>query len=176
MYNIGDTVWSTYGYYGGLATKSNTAWGFWFTITSIENGLLYCRERNIFAVNPEKVRLSNGGERGHQALVEEVPQDSVKEKPKPVKSDGGSSSYYDLKLSKKTIDFIKENGYVKTEQIIKDVFDNDFDFGNAFKSLIRLYGITKGAGKAGNSAHYESNKIKYSLDKITSSLEDTKNE
>lgn len=95
---------------------------------------------------------------------------------KPIQSDGGSSSYYDLKLSKKTIDFIKENGYVKTEQIIKDVFDNDFDFGNSFKSQVRLYGITKGAGKAGNSAHYESNKIKYSLDKITSSLEDTTNE
>lgn len=176
MYNIGDTVWATYGYYGGLATKSNTAWCFWFTITSIENGLLYCRERNVFGVNPEKVRLSDRKDIGNHIFIEKVTQDNLKENPKPIQSDGGSSSYYDLKLSKKTIDFIKSNGYVKTEQIIKDVFDNDFDFGNAFKSLIRLFGITKGAGKAGNSAHYESNKIKYSLDKITSSLEDTTNE
>ena len=73
------------------------------------------------------------------------------EKKVPIESDGKSSSYYDLKLSQKTIDFIKENGYVKTEMLIYDIFDNDFDFSNAFKSLVRAWGTVNGAGKKGNS-------------------------
>lgn len=85
---------------------------------------------------------------------------------KPLKSDGGSSSYYDLPLSQKTIDFIKEHGYVKTEQLILDIFDNDFDFGNSFKSLVRAKGITQGGGKAGNTVGYEMNKVVYSSNKI----------
>lgn len=88
------------------------------------------------------------------------------EKQEPIESDGKSSSYYDLKLSQKTIDFIKENGYVKTEMLIYDVFDNDFDFSNAFKSLVRAWGTVNGAGKKGNNLYYELNKIDYSVNKI----------
>lgn len=83
-----------------------------------------------------------------------------------IKSDGGSSSYYDLKLSDKTVAFIQENEYVKTEHLIMDIFDNDFDFANSFKSLVRAYAIVKGRGKEGNDIPYEMNKIKYSCDKI----------
>lgn len=89
-----------------------------------------------------------------------------KQKKEPIESSGKSSSYYDLKLSQKTIDFIKENGYVKTEMLIYDVFDNDFDFSNAFKSLVRAWGTVNGAGKKGNSLDYELNKIEYSVNKI----------
>lgn len=85
---------------------------------------------------------------------------------KPIESDGKSSSYYDLKLSQKTIDFIEENGYVKTEMLIYDIFDNDFDFSNAFKSLVRAWGTVNGAGKKGNNLDYELNKIDYSVNKI----------
>ena len=88
------------------------------------------------------------------------------EKKEPIVSDGKSSSYYDLKLSQKTIDFIKEHGYVKTEMLIYDIFENDFDAGNAFKSLVRAWGAVKGQGKAGNSLEYELNKIVYSIDKV----------
>tara|TARA_R110002020_G_scaffold395872_1_gene605910 strand:+ start:285 stop:791 length:507 start_codon:yes stop_codon:yes gene_type:complete len=74
-----------------------------------------------------------------------------------VKSDGGSSSYYTLDI----------NGTkVETEDIIRDVFDNDFDFGNAFKSLVRAYLNTHGKGKEGNDLAYELNKINYSINKI----------
>lgn len=90
----------------------------------------------------------------------------IKPKKEPIKSDGKSSSYYDLVLSEKTKKFIAENGYVKTEHLIYDIFGNDFDFGNAFKSLVRAYGITQGGGKAGNNTQYEVNKIIYSANKI----------
>ena len=75
----------------------------------------------------------------------------------PIKSDGLSSSYYVLNIDGHTI---------QTEDIIKDVFGNDFDFGTVFKSLVRAYACTQGAGKAGNDLRYELNKIKYSTDKI----------
>ena len=74
-----------------------------------------------------------------------------------VKSDGGSSSYYTLDI----------NGTkVETEDIIRDVFGNDFDFGNAFKSLVRAYLETQGKGKEGNDLAYELKKIEYSINKI----------
>ena len=98
--------------------------------------------------------------------AKETPEVIEKQQKEPVESDGKSSSYYDLKLSQKTIDFIKENGYVKTEMLIYDIFDNDFDFSNAFKSLVRAWGTVNGAGKKGNNLFYELNKIEYSVNKI----------
>ena len=81
----------------------------------------------------------------------------IKKGTSKVKSDGGSSSYYTLDI----------NGTkVETEDIIRDVFDNDFDFGNAFKSLVRAYLNTHGKGKEGNDLAYELNKINYSINKI----------
>ena len=89
-----------------------------------------------------------------------------KQETTPIKSDGGSSSYYDLKLSDLTLDFIEETNKVKTEHLIRDVFGNDFDFANIFKSLVRAYGVTQGSGKEGNDISYEMNKIIYSANKI----------
>ena len=126
-----------------------------FVVTSIENGLLYNREEKIYAVNPFNVRILK------TAAHEETNIDI-----KPIVSDGKSSSYYNLKLNKKTLDFIASNGYVITEMLINDIFDNDFDAGNAFKSLVRAWGTIKGSGKAGNSIEYELNKIEYSINKI----------
>ena len=83
-----------------------------------------------------------------------------------IKSNGGSSSYYDLKLSDTTLDFVEGTDKIKTEHLIRDVFGNDFDFGNIFKSLVRAYGITQGAGKEGNDITYEMNKIIYSANKV----------
>lgn len=90
---------------------------------------------------------------------------------KKIKSDGGSSAYYDLPLSDKLVELIlqrKEAGhsFIKTEELIREVFDNDFDGGNSFKSMVRAWQITKGGGKEGNTLSYELNKIRYSLDKI----------
>jgi len=76
---------------------------------------------------------------------------------KPIKSDGGSSSYYTLVINDQA---------VQTEDIIRDVFGNDFDYGNVFKSLVRAYQLKKGAGKEGSSIEYEINKIRYSCNKI----------
>lgn len=91
---------------------------------------------------------------------------------KPIKSDGGSSSYYDLNIPAWLLDKIQDRGvdeggaYIKVEEIIECVFDNDFDVGNAFKSLVRGHLVMKGGGKEGNTVDYEMNKVKYSADKV----------
>jgi hypothetical protein len=85
-----------------------------------------------------------------------------------IKSDGGSSSYY--AFPKIMVDKIVSTGKLETQDIITHGFGNDFDFGNAFKSLKRLYEIKCGGGKEGNTPEYEVNKIKYSLDKILEGL------
>ncbi len=84
----------------------------------------------------------------------------------PIKSDGGSSSYYTIPLPDDVIEKIVKNRAIETEDILKYGLGNDFDFANAAKSLIRLWGTVNGAGKAGNDAGYEIKKIRYSLDKI----------
>ena len=91
-----------------------------------------------------------------------------------VKSDGGSSSYYTIPLPAHEIEKIVENGAIETEIIIKYGFGNDFDFGNIQKTLKRLYEISQGGGKEGNTAQYEINKIRYSLAKIEEELNDVK--
>ena len=100
------------------------------------------------------------------SFVEPLLTEEASLTPKAVKSDGGSSSYYDLKLSNTTLAFVEGTDKIKTEHLIRDVFDNDFDFGNMFKSLVRAYGTTQGAGKEGNDISYEMNKIIYSANKI----------
>lgn len=102
----------------------------------------------------------------------EAPEEIKGSKGKPVKSDGGSSSYYDLTLPTWLVSYIKDRvdesgrSYVKTEELIEVVFSNDFDFANILKSLVRAKGITEGGGKVGNTLSYEMNKIKYSADKV----------
>lgn len=94
-----------------------------------------------------------------------------KSEQKPVRSDGGSSSYYDIPVPEWLLDSIigrDDSGeyYIKTEELIEVVFNNDFDLGTAFKSLVRAKGSLEGGGKAGNDIEYECNKVKYSCDKI----------
>lgn len=90
----------------------------------------------------------------------------------PIKSDGGSSSYYDLPVAEWLLYTLNERQkegkcYIKTEEMINAFFGNDFDRGNIIKSLVRCQGLQDGTGgKAGNSVEYECNKMIYSVNKI----------
>jgi hypothetical protein len=93
-----------------------------------------------------------------------------------IKSDGLSSSYYDLELPDwllAKIDERKAEGkaYVKTEELIEAIFDNDFSFGTLFKSTVRAFQTTKGQGKEGNELEYECNKVRYYSNRIQDSHE-----
>jgi hypothetical protein len=88
----------------------------------------------------------------------------IKDQSAVIKSDGGSSGYYTF--PKVLVDKVVSTEKLETQDIITHGFGNDFDFGNAFTSLKRLYEIKCGGGKEGNTPEYEVNKIKYSLDRI----------
>ena len=103
----------------------------------------------------------------------------VDEKKGPIKSDGGSSSYYDLPVSEWLLYTLNERQkegkcYIKTEEMISAFFGNDFSFGTLLKSLVRAWGIKIGAGKAGNDMKYETGKIRYYADKILEQHEEKK--
>lgn len=131
----------------------------------------------------ENVRLVNNGQDSGATFLangkvwylippmyEIVEEDS--ESTGPIKSDGGSSSYYDLPVAEWLLYTLNERQkegkcYIKTEEIITALLGNDFDYGNIFKSMIRCKGLQDGTGgKAGNSVEYECNKMIYSVNKI----------
>ena len=79
-----------------------------------------------------------------------------------VKSDGGSSSYYELTITNKTGESIK----CETGDVIRALVGNDFDFGNCVKALRRMYLATLGKGKEGTDIPYDCNKVRYFLSEI----------
>ena len=99
--------------------------------------------------------------------------DSVIEKEqinKPIKSTGGSSTYYDIPLSDKIVEAIlarKEEGttFIKTEELI-EMLGSDFDLGNILKCNVRINSLVNGCGKEGNDVEYDANKIKYSANRL----------
>lgn len=93
------------------------------------------------------------------------------EQPKtPVKSDGGSSDYYKLKMRLssdqiKTVDNHPELTDVTfvTGDVIRALVDSDFDLGNIIKAVRRIHQAKKGEGKQGVSVEYDCKKIDYFL-------------
>ena len=86
----------------------------------------------------------------------------------PIRSDGGSSAYYDIRIPDwmlRKLEYRRGGAYIKTEELI-EVLGSDFDEGNILKCLIRAIGARKGEGKEGNTLAYECNKIKYSADRL----------
>ena len=62
-----------------------------------------------------------------------------------IRSDGGSSSYYDIHLPDWLIDLIVERRYIKTEELI-EVMGDSFNQGTILKSLVRLNSLLNGVG------------------------------
>lgn len=100
------------------------------------------------------------------ALVDEhiftKPQ-GVKEVTGAIVSTGGKSSYYELEVA---------GSKFEAEDVILEVFGNDFDMGNIFKSLVRVQAAKEGRGKAGIDIKYDLNKIKYTVEKMLKHYED----
>lgn len=83
----------------------------------------------------------------------QTPEQSTK-----VKSDGGSSDYYKLKIKRSSDgqEFDCEMG-----DVIYSVFGGDFDLGNIVKACRRMYLDSQGAGKDGIDAEYDGKKIEW---------------
>lgn len=94
----------------------------------------------------------------------------VPETDKPIKSDGGSSGYYKLKmrLSSDNVSKVPEHDELvdielETGDVIRALVDNDFDLGNMVKAIRRIHQASKGQGKDNTTVEYDCNKIEYFL-------------
>lgn len=90
---------------------------------------------------------------------------------KPIKSDGGSSSYYFTKLPQHMIDEIVKTGGIEIKDIVRYCFDNDADCKDIIKALKRIRENLKGGGKEGVDAKYDANKIAFFANELKKSLE-----
>ena len=90
---------------------------------------------------------------------------------KPIKSNGGSSPYYDIPVPNWLLNILqqrKDEGddcFIKTEELI-EILGSDFDEANILKCLIRINSLKKGVGKEGNDVEYDVNKIIYSANRL----------
>jgi len=93
-----------------------------------------------------------------------------------IKSNGGSSTYYDIPLTQKILDKILErsmegNAFIRTEEII-EVLGSDFEIGNIAKACVRAAKTMHGEGKEGNDVPYEARKIMYSGNRLLERFEE----
>lgn len=77
----------------------------------------------------------------------------------PVKSDGGSTSYYKLTIKTEDGEFKAETG-----DVIAAMVGDNFQLGNVLKAVRRIYEASEGRGKDGITMEYDINKCKYFLD------------
>lgn len=87
-----------------------------------------------------------------------------------IKSDGGSSSYYDIDIPDWLFSILINRDdlgrcFIKTEELI-EVLGSDFDESNILKCLVRINSLKKGIGKEGNDVNYDANKIIYSANRL----------
>lgn len=87
----------------------------------------------------------------------EVYSANTTNQPTTVKSDGGSSSYYEIEITNKH----GESIMVEMGDIIRCAYNNDFDLGNQAKALRRIAQAMVGKGKEGVTIAYDCNKIAY---------------
>lgn len=83
-----------------------------------------------------------------------------------VKSDGGSSPYYEIALPQHIIDRIVKTGKIEVKDVVRYGFGNDFDCGNIIKATKRIYENKQGRGKAGTDTKYDANKIKFFTEEL----------
>ena len=103
------------------------------------------------------------------AVVEHVDLRNVQVTEQPIKSDGGSTSYYQLDVPDRVVEQIRDGDIfptIETGDVIEMLVDNDFDMGNIIKALRRINEAKKGKGKAGTDIAYDIKKCHYFLDQI----------
>lgn len=89
----------------------------------------------------------------------------------PIKSDGGSSSYYFTKLPQHLIDEIVSSGGIEIKDIVRHCFYNDADCKDIIKALKRIQESKRGGGKLGVDVSYDANKILFFANELKNSID-----
>ena len=79
----------------------------------------------------------------------------------PIKSDGGSSSYYVQQIPKGMLERFNATGTIEAKDVIRLFLGNDFNMGNIFKAYCRIISLRNGKGKEGIDEQYDLTKAKY---------------
>lgn len=93
-----------------------------------------------------------------------------------IKSNGSSSSYYDIPVSQTIMEsivtrYIEGECFIRTQEII-EMLGSDFDVGNCIKASVRAAKVMQGCGKEGNDIPYEGRKIAYSGNRLVQRFSD----
>lgn len=133
----------------------------------------------IFVVNVDQIKKAVGDESTEiadlpvsvltQPIINPLIESESSEKT-PIKSDGGSSSYYFTKLPQHMIDKIVKTGGIEIKDITRYVYDNDSDCKDITKALKRIQEWKKGGGKQGIDALYDANKIIFFAEELRESI------
>lgn len=136
-------------------------------------------ENKSFYVNPCQIKMYHSDEKLETvdltvSVLTNLPTNQSTElehtEKTPVKSDGGSSSYYFTKLPQHMIDKIVETGGIEIKDITRYVYDNDSDCKDITKALKRIQEWKKGGGKQGIDALYDANKIIFFAEELRESI------
>lgn len=96
--------------------------------------------------------------------IELVNDDTIENNPTentPIKSDGGSSSYYAQQIPKGMLERFNTTGTIEAKDVIRLFLGNDFNMGNIFKAYCRIISLRNGKGKEGIDEQYDLTKAKY---------------
>ena len=109
--------------------------------------------------------------------IELVNDDTIENNPTentPIKSDGGSSSYYAQPIPKGMLERFNTTGIIEAKDVIRLFLGNDFNMGNIFKAYCRVISLRNGKGKAGIDEQYDLTKAKFfAEDELNYYLENT---
>ena len=86
---------------------------------------------------------------------------TIEKENSPIKSDGGSSSYYAQQIPKGMLERFNTTGTIEAKDVIRLFLGNDFNMGNIFKAYCRIISLRNGKGKAGIDEQYDLTKVKY---------------
>lgn len=86
---------------------------------------------------------------------------TIEKENSPIKSDGGSSSYYAQQIPKGMLERFNTTGTIEAKDVIRLFLGNDFNMGNIFKACCRIISLRNGKGKAGIDEQYDLTKVKY---------------
>ena len=73
----------------------------------------------------------------------------------PIKSDGGSSSYYTRTIPEGMLERFNKDGVIEAKDVMKLFLGNDYNFCNSFKAHCRVQSLREGVGKEGADEKYD---------------------
>jgi len=139
--------------------KITTEWGTWELFNNNDGNWMALPVGNSSFPTFEGSTIGSVSFQVHNWEPKEQPKGALS----PIKSTGGSSSYYRFPIKSSITGQTME---VETGDVIKAMVNNDFDLGNIIKACRRISQAKQGKGKEGTDVVYDCNKIAYFAEQL----------